>query len=95
MLILSLLIPSYSELFLNKTRNGVRITLQTRHGIPNSYVNGTVICGTYLLTCEADYSVGLTLDNVYRISTYEQILAKSGSSGLALTRHPRSRVVYR
>ena len=48
MLILSLLIPSYSELFLNKTRNDVRIILQTRHGIPNSYVNSTIICGTYI-----------------------------------------------
>ena len=45
-------------------------------------------------TCEADYSVSLTLDNMYRISTYEKILTKSGSSGLALTRHPTSRVVY-
>ena len=47
-LILSLVAPSYSDLFLTKTRNGVKITLQTRDWILNSQVNSTVICGTYL-----------------------------------------------
>ena len=42
-LILRILIPSHFELFLNKIRNGVRITLQTRHWIPNSCVNSTAI----------------------------------------------------
>ena len=45
---LTFLVPSYLELFLNKTTNSVKITLQTRHYIPNSYVNSTIICGTYL-----------------------------------------------
>ena len=31
--------------------------------------------------CESDYSVSLTLENMYCISTYEKILAKSVSSG--------------
>ena len=48
-----------------------------------------------LSTFEADYSVILMLDNMYRISTYEKILANSGSIGLALTRHSRSRMIYR
>ena len=47
-LILRLLVPSYLELCLNKTRNSVKITLQTIHRIPSSYVNTTVMCGTYL-----------------------------------------------
>ena len=56
---LTFLVPSYLELFLNKTTNSVKITLQTRHYIPNSYVNSTIICGTYLwsiLQCQFDAS---------------------------------------
>ena len=44
---LTFLVPSYLELFLNKTEYSIKQTFQTRDWIPNSHVNSTIICGTY------------------------------------------------
>ena len=46
--VLSLLVPSHLEVSKRKTKYSVKTTLQTRHWIPSSYVNSTVLCDIYL-----------------------------------------------
>ena len=46
-----------------------------------------VFADPYLSTCEADYSVGLTLDNMYRVSTYEKILAHDNAFDGVVSQH--------